>query len=191
VLPLWPNTKVPAHHGRDDCAGTGPCEHGHAGWEQRATADPQQLRVWWHARPDLNVGIATGPSGLHVLDLDRAGGESAPERWQDARHGRDVLAMLAAEAGQPYPGDTFSVRTPRGGCHLYFRAPQVPRLRNTVGLVGWRIICSRSSCCLVSGLCRCEVREARSERGGGRVRSRQVRLRVASSGVARRGEGLS
>lgn len=139
VLPLWPNTKVPAHHGRDDCPGTGQCEQGHAGWEQRATADPQQLRAWWHARPDLNVGIATGPSGLHVLDLDRAAGESAPERWQDARHGRDVLATLAAEAGQAYPGDTFSVRTPRGGYHLYFRAPQVPRLRNTVGLVGWRI----------------------------------------------------
>lgn len=139
VLPLWPNTKVPAHHGKDDCPGTGPCERGHAGWEQRATTDPRQLRGWWQARPDLNVGIATGPSGLHVLDLDRAAGESAPEPWQDARHGRDVLARLAADAAQPYPGDTFTVRTPRGGYHLYFRAPQVPRLRNTVGMLGWRI----------------------------------------------------
>lgn len=139
VLPLWPYTKVPAHHGKDDCPGTGPCRDGHAGWEQRATTDPQQLRAWWRARSDLNVGIATGPSGLHVLDLDRAAGEVAPEPWLDALHGCDVLARIAADAGQPYPGDTYTVRTPSGGQHLYFRAPQVPRLRNTVGLLGWRI----------------------------------------------------
>lgn len=138
VLPLWPRTKIPALHGKDDCPGTGECCDGHAGWEQRATTDPARIRAWWQACPELNVAIATGASGLHVLDLDRAAGEAAPEPWRDARHGRDVLARIAADTGQPYPGDTYTVRTPHG-YHLYFRAPQVPRLPNTVGLVGWRI----------------------------------------------------
>lgn len=139
VIPLWPRSKIPAHHGAKDCPGSGPCRDGHAGWEQRATRDPHQLRTWWRACPDLNVGIATGASGLHVLDLDRAGGEQAPERWRGARHGRDVLARIAAEASQRYPGDTYAVRTPNGGHHLYYRVPDGIELRNTVGLLGWRI----------------------------------------------------
>lgn len=140
VLPLWPRSKVPAHHGRDRCPGSGPCRDGHAGWEQRATLDAAQLQAWWQTCPELNVGIATGPSGLHVIDLDPAGaGDVAPEAWQDLRHGRDVLARIAEQAGQPFPGDTFTVRTPSGGVHLYFRAPEVPQLRNTAGLVGWRV----------------------------------------------------
>lgn len=67
VLPLWPNTKVPAHHGRDDCPGTGPCQGEHAGWEQRATVDPRHLRAWWLSRPDLKLltGL-TGDTPLRV-----------------------------------------------------------------------------------------------------------------------------
>ncbi|NUT49507.1 MAG: DNA primase, partial [Saccharothrix sp.] len=34
---------------------------------------------------------------------------------------------------------TFTVRTPSGGLHLYFRAPTEPELRNTVGRLGWRV----------------------------------------------------
>lgn len=137
VIPLWPRTKVPALHGEHECPHTGPCDTGHRGWEHRATRDPDLIRWWWRDRP-FNVGIAAGRSGLHVIDLDVAHGTAPPERWAGARHGRDVLARLAEQHGQPYPGDTFTVRTPTGGRHLYFRTSD-PALRNTVGRVGWRI----------------------------------------------------
>jgi hypothetical protein len=138
VFPLWPRTKVPALHGEDHCPGTRPCAQGHLGWEQRATRDPDLVRQWWRSRA-FNVGIATGPSNLVVLDLDAAHGQNPPPPWSAATHGRDVLADLAAGAGQPYPGGTYTVRTPTGGLHLYFRAPAGPELRNTAGRIGWHI----------------------------------------------------
>jgi Bifunctional DNA primase/polymerase, N-terminal len=49
------------------------------------------------------------------------------------------LVTLAAQAGQPYPGDTLTVITPSGGRHLYFRMPPGIYLRNTAGRLGWKI----------------------------------------------------
>lgn len=95
VFPLHPRTKFPAVEK----------------WEQAATRDPEQIRQWWSARP-YNLGIATGPSGLVVVDLDDAHGEPAPEPWTGATGGRDVLARLAAKAGQPVPAGTYTVSTP-------------------------------------------------------------------------------
>ncbi len=137
VIPLWPGTKVPALHG-SRCPGRDECRHGHRSWEQRATRDPHTIDRWWRSIP-LNVGIATGPSGLHVLDLDAAQDAQPPARWEGCRDGRDVLARIADRAGAPYPGATRTVRTPTGGQHLYFRAPADVRLRNTVARIGWRI----------------------------------------------------
>ncbi|SDD56091.1 bifunctional DNA primase/polymerase [Actinokineospora iranica] len=138
VFPLWPRSKTPSLHGRRDCDGTGVCSAGHLGWEQRATTDPDLIRHWWSESPSSNIGVACGPSRIYVLDLDTAHGEQAPEPWTGARHGRDVLAQLAEQAGQPTPA-TFTVRTPTGGLHLYFRVPADSPLRNTTGRVGWRI----------------------------------------------------
>lgn len=138
VFPLWPKSKVPALHGEQQCSRTGDCTTGHRGWEQRATRDPALIRTWWRSR-SFNVGIATGTSHLVVVDLDTAHGHAPPAEWAGALHGRDVLAHLAVQAGQPYPGDTYTVRTPTGGEHLYFRAPAEPELRNTVSRAGWRI----------------------------------------------------
>lgn len=139
VFPLWPQSKTPALHGKRRCPGTGVCAEGHLGWEQRATTDPDLIRRWWGASPTCNVGIACGPSNLYVLDLDAAHGEDPPPRWVGARHGRDVLARLAEQAGQPYPGDTFTVRSPSPSDHLYFRVGPDSGLRNTAGRAGWRI----------------------------------------------------
>ncbi|MFC6094364.1 bifunctional DNA primase/polymerase [Saccharothrix lopnurensis] len=122
VLPLWPRSKIAKD--KD--------------WQIIATRDPERIRDTWSARP-FNIGIACQPSGLYVLDLDDAHGHEPPPRWAGARHGRDVLARLADAAGQPYPNRTYTVRTPSGGLHLYFRAPAEPELRNTIGRLGWRI----------------------------------------------------
>ena len=122
VIPLWPRSKIPKDKG----------------WESTATRDPERIRDIWRSLP-YNVGIACRPSGLYVLDLDDAHGHEPPPGWAGAKHGRDVLARLADAAGQPYPAHTFTVRTPSGGLHLYFRAPVEPELRNTIGRLGWRV----------------------------------------------------
>jgi hypothetical protein len=139
VFPLWPQSKIPWLHGKHRCDGSGECADGHRGWEQRATIDPDLIRFWWRRSPSSNIGIACGPSGLYVLDLDPAHGDEPPPEWGGARHGRDVLARLAERAGEPYPGDTFTVRTPSPSDHLYFRVGEDLTLRNTAGRAGWRI----------------------------------------------------
>ena len=57
----------------------------------------------------FDIGIATGPSALVVVDLDQS---KAGRRSAGARHGLDVLAQLAAAAEAPVPTDTFTVETP-------------------------------------------------------------------------------
>ncbi|MCF6525666.1 bifunctional DNA primase/polymerase [Streptomyces sp. JJ36] len=110
-------------------------------WEQRATTDPDRIARCW-AVGDHNVGIATGPSALVVVDLDTPKpGEAAPAEWRlpGITAGADVLAALAERHGQPYPHDTYTVRTAGGGAHLYFTAPAGTDLRNTAGRLGWKI----------------------------------------------------
>lgn len=122
VFPVEPGGKVPALRN----------------WEHEASREPGMIRRWWAERP-YNVGLATGRSGLVVVDLDDGRGSPAPEPFTAARHGRDVLAQLAREAGEAVPVDTFTVATPRNGEHLYFAAPPGVELRNSQGRLGWRI----------------------------------------------------
>ncbi|AEW92891.1 MULTISPECIES: bifunctional DNA primase/polymerase [Streptomycetaceae] len=126
VFPLWPGTKRPAIRN----------------WEQRATTDPDRIQKCWQAGP-YNIGVATGPARLVVLDLDvPKDPDDAPApawRQRGITCGEDVLAVLAERHGQPYPADTYTVRTTRGGTHLYFEAPAGLELRNTAGRLGWKI----------------------------------------------------
>jgi hypothetical protein len=142
VFPLRPGGKTPALHGHDTCPHTGACTSGHVGWEHRATTDPDRIRTAW-ARGPFNIGLATGPAGLLVIDLDAAKpGQTPPTEWSlpGVRDGQDVLAVLAEQSGQPTPGDTCTVATPSGGLHLYYQAPvEGERLRNTAGTLGWKI----------------------------------------------------
>ncbi|MEU6285838.1 bifunctional DNA primase/polymerase [Streptomyces sp. NPDC047028] len=129
VFPLRPGSKPPALHGEKTCTGSGECANGHVKWEQRATLDPDRIRVAWSHAP-FNVGIATGPSGLVVVDLD------TPEHKgsSDAPDGAASFAALCERAGHAVP-DTYRVRTASGGTHLYFTAPTGLRLGNTAGTV--------------------------------------------------------
>src|ERR1700754_4859086 len=108
VFPLWPGSEVPATHHEGRALRDNACRHGHRTWEDRATRDPALIEQWWRSAA-LNVGIAAGRSGLHVLDLDVAHGRPAPARWAGCRDGRDVLARVADKAGAPNPGDTRTV----------------------------------------------------------------------------------
>ncbi len=54
VFPCWPKTKDPLNlHAHKD-----------------ASNDEAQVRAWWTRTPDANVAVATGPSGITVLDVD-------------------------------------------------------------------------------------------------------------------------
>jgi hypothetical protein len=149
VFPVRPRAKKPPAfpgHKAGDCTGTDPrCRGGHTGWEPRATTDPGRIGRAWAAAP-YNIGVACGPSGLIVVDLDvPKPGEMPPPEWAEPgiTDGADVLAALCERHGQPFPWETFMVRTGRGGLHLYFTAPPGAQLRNTAGEhgrgLGWLI----------------------------------------------------
>lgn len=125
VFPLLPATKRP----RPELTA----------WEEKATLDQGRIERWWTRHPDDNIAIATGPARLVVVDLDHAGpDEQPPADWPGATSGADVLAALAHQHGQGVLV-TWTVATPSGGRHLYYRAPDGPPLRNTAGRIGWKI----------------------------------------------------
>ncbi|WBB58471.1 bifunctional DNA primase/polymerase [Streptomyces sp. WMMC500] len=125
VFPLRPQAKRPALHGERACPRAGQCAAGHRKWEQRATTDPDRIRVAWACGP-FNVGIATGPAGLVVVDLD------VSKDRRDPPDGAASFLALCERAGQPVPA-TYRVRTPSGGTHLYFTSPPGTRLTNSAG----------------------------------------------------------
>ncbi|MFD9503933.1 bifunctional DNA primase/polymerase [Streptomyces sp. NPDC060035] len=125
VFPLRPGGKRPALHGESACPRTGPCTSGHLKWEQRATIDPDRIRAAWTAGP-FNVGLATGPSGLVVVDLDMP----KPNSSTGTPDGVTTFRALCERAGQPVPR-TRTIRTASGGWHRYFSAPAAARLHNT------------------------------------------------------------
>lgn len=130
VFPVKAGSKIPAFHGETRCRRRGPCAEGHQRWEQRATRDPAQIRRWWSNSTRWNVGVACGPSGLLVIDLDTRT-QPLPD-WDGATTGREVLDQLTTRHCQNLP-DTYSVRTPTAGEHLYFRMPEGLKFRNTIG----------------------------------------------------------
>ncbi|WP_219459953.1 bifunctional DNA primase/polymerase [Nonomuraea rhizosphaerae] len=128
VFPLTPGDKTPLRGWK---------------WTQHHTTDPEVIRCFWSRTP-FNIGIATGPSNLVVIDLDTPkDGEQSPYDQPGVNDGADALALLCEQAGQPLPLETFQVRTRRGGTHLYFTAPEGLRLGNTSGPkgqgLGWLI----------------------------------------------------
>nr|WP_308798870.1 bifunctional DNA primase/polymerase [Streptomyces sp. UH6] len=133
VLPLHPGSKRPAGHPERNCPGTGRCANGHLKPEQRATLDVDLIHAAWSTRP-YNVGIATGPAGLLVVDLD----VRKPEEPEGAPDGATSFQALCERAGQAVPA-TYRVRTARGGHHLYFTAPSGTRLKNSVNRLGAHI----------------------------------------------------
>ncbi|MCX4629817.1 bifunctional DNA primase/polymerase [Streptomyces sp. NBC_01443] len=130
VFPLRPRQKRPALHSEEQCTLTGLCAGGHVKWEQRATTDRAAIVRCWTHKP-YNVGIATGPAGLVVVDLDQPKANSK----SDAPDGAATFKALCERAGQAVP-TTYRVRTPSGGEHLYFTAPAGLWLGNTAGRLG-------------------------------------------------------
>lgn len=109
-------------------------------WETRASTDPDQIHRWWRTVP-FTIAIATGPSGLVVIDLDTLKpGEPIPVQWatRGISSGVAVLRSLADQHGTSV-SPTFAVSTPSGGWHLYYTTPAGVQLRNTHNVIGWKI----------------------------------------------------
>ncbi|MGH3719658.1 MAG: bifunctional DNA primase/polymerase, partial [Pseudonocardiaceae bacterium] len=134
-------------------------------WETRASTDTDQITHWWRHTP-YSIGIAAGPSGLVVIDLDTPKPrETVPSRWAalGISSGAGVLRALARQHGTTVT-PTYAASTPSGGWHLYYTAPAGTALRNTHDMIGWKIICSRSWCLLLRWVCRDEGHEVRLAR---------------------------
>lgn len=78
------------------------------GWHV-ATDDPAQLAEWSRVNPEFNWAVATGLSGLFVIDVDPNGLD-----WWAKLLERDTAIREAV-------GAAYQVRTPRGGLHVYFK----------------------------------------------------------------------
>lgn len=79
------------------------------GWQSRATNDNATIQAWENAQANLNWAVACGPSGLFVIDVDPNGIAA----WQALQEKSPELREAVAKS--------FTVRTPRGGFHHYFR----------------------------------------------------------------------
>jgi hypothetical protein len=139
---------IPSH-----LADTCPClaDDGWCHGVRAATTDPARIVAWWHREPAAVPGVAAGPSGLVLVDIDAHCGQLPPRlatgllpgidlaaepiprgTWDNPAQfadGRDTLTLLARLRGgpRPWPADSehqpVSAASPSGGVHLWYRAP--------------------------------------------------------------------
>ncbi|MEV1003330.1 bifunctional DNA primase/polymerase [Nonomuraea sp. NPDC050202] len=94
VFPLLPGGRLPAR----------------PGWQRDCLRTPGEVAERWPR--GANLGIGCWANQLVILDLD----------VDDGVDGRCTLESWCERLGVEWP-DTFTVATPSGGSHLYFRAP--------------------------------------------------------------------
>lgn len=70
-----------------------------------ASTDLAIIDAWWSENPRYNIAFSPHTVGLGVVDLDGQEGEDAWLKWQSEH---------------VETGETYTVRTPRGGRHLYY-----------------------------------------------------------------------
>lgn len=95
------------------------------GAEWNATRDPELIATWWGTDGRFNdcmIGIATGPSGVVLLDLDTKHGQDGPGEW----------AQLHPE---PYPFPAAVGTSSTGGKHLAYRADPKCPVRTVAGML--------------------------------------------------------
>lgn len=70
-----------------------------------ATADLAQIDAWWTEQPDYNIAFTPHSMGWGVVDID-------------SREAEEEYIQACDEAEEAW--QTWTVRTPRGGLHLYY-----------------------------------------------------------------------
>lgn len=123
VHPITPRRKSPVgacgQCRATRCRGPEHCQHDACHGLKDAARDPDRITTWWTRWPRANIGIATGPSGLAVVDLD---GPAGIQQWQELIGTRPTPRTLTS-------------RTPSGGAHLYYAAHPDRPLRSTAGQI--------------------------------------------------------
>ena len=79
---------------------------------KNASCDPQTIIDWWKQYPPATIGIATGIiNRISVVDVDNKPekGKNGLAEWQKLQEKYGIAP------------DTFTVRSPSGGIHLYFK----------------------------------------------------------------------
>jgi putative DNA primase/helicase len=89
-------------------------------WPNKATSDPATISDWWQRWPAANIGLACGPSGLVVVDLDVKGQANGVQSW----------------AALGIAGDTAASKTPSGGRHLLFAQQNGTKIPNSASKLG-------------------------------------------------------
>lgn len=85
---------------------------------QNKKATPEEINEWWEKYPKANVGIVTGEiSDLFVVDID-------------TEEGQQNLMQYGFETIHAP-----TVKTPRGGQHLYFRYPKESNITIGAGVI--------------------------------------------------------
>lgn len=80
-------------------------------WSVEATNDIEKIQRWGSKWKECNWAVACGPSDIWVLDIDSRKGGMDQLDWLSRKHG-DLPK-------------TFTVSTPTGGLHFYFKGPGV------------------------------------------------------------------
>lgn len=104
VFSLWPRSKRPA------------TENGF----KDASRSLDNVESWFGGRSELNIGIATGASGLVVVDVDGEAGKASLAAWEQER------------GDLP---DTLMQYTGGGGMQLFYRAPAGEVVRSRAGVL--------------------------------------------------------
>ena len=113
IFPLKPHAKTPiTTHGVLD-----------------ASTDRETIRKWWAKTPTANIGLATGASGIVVIDLD---GAAAIEWWTkfELDHKLRYTTLVAIT-----PGKIKNGKHTGKGRHVFFKAPSGIELSNTEGAI--------------------------------------------------------
>ena len=80
-----------------------------------ASRDEDQIRKWWAAKPDANVAIACGPSGLSVVDCDHGNTTEAEARaWMQRAGLPSTYTVHTGRRVNPKDGK------PEYGVQLYY-----------------------------------------------------------------------
>lgn len=103
-----------------DRACTNPGKHPRTARGQNdATTDAEQIRRWWSAWPDANIGLHCAASGIAVVDIDPRNGGDATFAALEIQHG-DITSPLVSHTGG-------------GGRHIFFAAPRDACLPGKLG----------------------------------------------------------
>ena len=145
-----PNPSYVEHDAQDcPCLQAGRYCHG----VLAATTDRSTIDSWWNEMPQAGVGVATGKSGLLILDVDCHGGERPDSVLPGMEipdgilmdtivDGQDVLGILCEIRGVAPPtttDSTMTIRTPSGGLQVWYRVDRQTAWTPSAGKLGWQL----------------------------------------------------